>query len=348
MYVPANRANYSHATRAASAVRLVVVHVSEGSYGGTISWFENPSARASANYVVGRSGAITEMVPWWHVAWHAGNGWVNRHSLGIEHEGFTGIAATFTDAEYRASASLVASILRRYLLPIDRRHLIGHNEVPDPYRPWLRGGWAHHTDPGPYWDWSRYMAYVRSYARGEVPPPPAFDVTLPAPALGATVHGVLSTEALVAGVAVDHVDLLVDGTLRGSGRQAPYTFGWDTALEANGRHTLTAHAVAASDGRTADTTVVVKVANPRPRILGLGVADGDPVSGVVHVVPVLAGTIRRVDLLVDGAVRGTTAQPPFAFDWDTTKEAVGLHRLTVRAYGAHVSVASSVSVLVNG
>jgi hypothetical protein len=346
-YVPANRANYDHATRRASAIRLVVIHEAEGSYGATISWFRNPHARASANFVVGRSGAVTEMVPWWHIAWHAGNGWVNRHSLGIEHEGYTGTAATVTDTELRASAELVASLLRRYLLPIDRRHVIGHNEVPDPFRPGLFGGWAHHTDPGRYWNWPLYMGYVRSFAAGVVPPPPALDVALPAPQLGQVVRGVVPLEATIAGEPADHVDFLVDGKPRASVRQPPYAYGWDTGYETTGSHVLTAHAVAA-DGRTADTTVVVKVANPRPKILGLGLADGDPVVGVVHVAPVLSGTVRRVDFLVDGVLRATQLQPPFAYDWDTSTEAPGTHALTVRVAGARVTVTSTVSLVVNG
>src|SRR5262245_26105539 len=153
--IPAAWSNYSHHHRPASSVRLVVVHVTEGSFGGTISWFRNPRARAAANYVVGRDGRIAHMVPDNEVAWHAGNGYVNAHSIGIEHEGYTGIDGTFTDAEYRASAQLVGSLLRRYHLPASRGRIIGHNQVPDPVHRGLLGGFAHHTDPGSYWDWPR-------------------------------------------------------------------------------------------------------------------------------------------------------------------------------------------------
>src|SRR5436305_7162759 len=61
--VPAAWSNYSHHHRPASAVRLVVVHISEGSYSGAVGWFRNPHARAAANYVVGRDGRIAHMVP---------------------------------------------------------------------------------------------------------------------------------------------------------------------------------------------------------------------------------------------------------------------------------------------
>jgi N-acetylmuramoyl-L-alanine amidase len=221
-YVPASPANYSHETRPASAIRLIVVHVTEGTFASAVSWFRNPHAHASANYVVSREGAVTQMVPNWEVAWHSGNGWVNRHSIGVEDEGFTNVSATFTDAEYRASAELVGDLMRRYRLPIDRRHLVGHNEVPDPFHPGLFGGVSHHTDPGRYWDWRRYLGYVRAFARGLTPPPLRLDVTTAEPAFGQTVSGSVAWSAAPTGESADHVDFLVDGRLRDTERQ-PHT-----------------------------------------------------------------------------------------------------------------------------
>src|SRR5438046_2100088 len=84
-YVPASRSNYTAANRPSSAIRKVVIHVTEGTYGSAIDWFRNPRARASANYVVSQRGAITEMVPDSAIAWHAGNWLINRESIGIEH-----------------------------------------------------------------------------------------------------------------------------------------------------------------------------------------------------------------------------------------------------------------------
>ena len=347
-FVPANRANYAPANRPSSAIRLVVVHVTEGTSSGAISWFRNPRARASANYVVGRDGAITQMVRDRDVAWHAGNGWVNRHSLGVEHEGYVGLVGTVTDAEYRASARLVAALLRRSHLPADRRHVIGHNEVPDPVRPWLRGGFSHHTDPGRYWDWGRYMAYVRSYTRGIAPPPPAFDVTTAGVAFGQTVAGAIRFEATPAGEAADHVDFLVDGRTVETMRTPPFVLGggaWDTALVRNGRHTLTARAVAAN-GRVANATVVVTVINPAVKVTNAGFADGQVVSGTLRWAPRITGAPARVDLLVDGVVRATLTQRPYALDWDTTQDADGPHTLLVRAFRSDGKLLASRAVVV--
>jgi photosystem II stability/assembly factor-like uncharacterized protein len=98
------------------------------------------------------------------IGWHAGNSYYNATTIGIEHEAFTSNCSWFTDAMYRGSARLVAYLVLKYAIPIDRAHIIGHSEVPDPYNPRLRGGSGHHTDPGRCWDWTKYMSLVRLYA----------------------------------------------------------------------------------------------------------------------------------------------------------------------------------------
>lgn len=57
---------------------------------GAISWFRNPEANASAHLVIDRDGAITQMVDFNRVAWHAGKSaysgleGINGYSIGIE------------------------------------------------------------------------------------------------------------------------------------------------------------------------------------------------------------------------------------------------------------------------
>jgi len=334
--IPAASSNYSHHHRPAAQVRLVVVHVTEGSFGGTISWFRNPRARAAANYVVGRDGRIAHMVPDDRVAWHAGNSSVNYHSLGVEHEGYTAVDGTVTDAEYRASARLVARLLRRYGLPADRRHVIGHHEVPDPRRRGAYGGFAHHTDPGTHWDWPRYMGYVRAFRAGRTPPPRALDVTIPGLRLGQAVSGVVPWAAVPAGGEVERVDFLVDGVVRASATEAPYAYGWDTALERSGRHVLTARAVGL-DGRTAIAAVVVRSETapaPPPLVTLPELQPGQTVTGVLTVTPLLAGgPVARVELWIDGAVSQTATATPWTLAWDTRGVDPGTHVLAVRAVG---------------
>jgi len=331
-FVPASPRNYAHTHRPASAITMLVVHSIEGTASGAISWFRNPRARASANYVVSRDGVVTQMVPNWAVAWHAGNGWVNRHSIGIEHEGYTGIPAIFTDAEYRASAKLAAALLARYPIALDRRHVIGHAQVPDPNRRGRYGGFAHHTDPGPTWDWRRYMSYIGSYLAGVTPPPLAFDVTLPGLRLGQTLRGLVHVEPALAGVPAARAELRLDGRAVATSTAAPFALDWDSTTAANGRHVLTVHA-AATDARTADAAVVVKVANPPapPQILTQTLVEGQTVSGTVRWEVTTKGKVGLVEFLVDGALVDAEFAPPFGFDWDTSLEAPGPHTLTARA-----------------
>ena len=105
------------------------------------------------------------------IAWHAGNWKVNVRSIGVEHEGYVDDPAGFTAKQYRASARLVAYIARRALMPIDRRHIIGHSEVPNPFDPSQRGGSDAHSDPGSSWNWAAYLRLVRRYATPPRPKP---------------------------------------------------------------------------------------------------------------------------------------------------------------------------------
>ncbi|MFC4118722.1 N-acetylmuramoyl-L-alanine amidase [Nonomuraea zeae] len=151
-WVAASTSNYRVSSRETSYnIDRVVIHVTQGSYAGTISWFQNPSAQVSAHYVVKSSnGAITQMVRDKDVAWHAGNSTYNNRSIGIEHEGYVADASWFTDAMYRASAALTRALCDKYGIPKTRTGIIGHNEVPG----------ATHTDPGSHWNWTTYMNYV--------------------------------------------------------------------------------------------------------------------------------------------------------------------------------------------
>lgn len=54
--------------------RATVIHYtgSGPGAGGDIAWFQNPDAKVSAHFIVGRDGVITQMVDLDKAAWHAG------------------------------------------------------------------------------------------------------------------------------------------------------------------------------------------------------------------------------------------------------------------------------------
>jgi len=148
---PAYRGNYTQTTRGALIIDFIVIHIAQGSYSGTISWFQNPRANVSAHYVVGRGGRIAQCVHNADVAWHAGNWRFNRKSIGIEHAGYG--SHRWTDPMYRSSARLSAYLCRRFDIPVRRHHIREHNSVP---------GVATGC-PGRRFNKHRYLRLVRRY-----------------------------------------------------------------------------------------------------------------------------------------------------------------------------------------
>jgi N-acetyl-anhydromuramyl-L-alanine amidase AmpD len=162
---PADESNYSAANRWAGGIDMIVIHVTQGAWSSAINWFKTPNSEASAHYVIrSEDGEIAQCVSDQNIAWHAGNWSVNKVSIGIEHEGFIDDPKWFTDQLYDSSARLVAYLCIRYGIPINRQHVIGHDEVPG--CPGEGGGVDCHTDPGQWWWWDHYMRLVRQYARG--------------------------------------------------------------------------------------------------------------------------------------------------------------------------------------
>ncbi|MFF5184276.1 N-acetylmuramoyl-L-alanine amidase [Streptomyces sp. NPDC000345] len=149
---PATGSNRTPSDRpAAHPIDRVVIHVTQTDYAQALSVFQNPKKKVSAHYVVrSADGHVAQCVRESDIAWHAGNWEYNTRSVGIEHEGWVDRPASFTDAMYERSARLTASVCARYGIPRDRAHIIGHYEVPG----------TDHTDPGPNWDWGRYMRLV--------------------------------------------------------------------------------------------------------------------------------------------------------------------------------------------
>lgn len=131
-------------------------------------------ADVSIHYILDREGTVYCYIPENRVAWHAGVGqWkgeekyknnLNRYSIGIEvvaigsqedmalyltPEEYAALDPSllgYTDAQYEALADLVADICRRHDIPLDREHVIGHQEFS-----------PHKNDPGQLFDWSRIV-----------------------------------------------------------------------------------------------------------------------------------------------------------------------------------------------
>ncbi|MGW0892494.1 N-acetylmuramoyl-L-alanine amidase [Saccharopolyspora sp. NPDC002578] len=161
--------NYDTAQRPDDVgIDSIVIHDTEISYESTITAFQNPAHGAAAHYVIRSSdGEITQMVPVEDMAWHAGSWERNMRSIGIEHEGWAAEGGTwYTEPMYRASAKLVRHLADEYDIPLDREHILGHDEVTAETA--AKAG-SEHYDPGPFWDWTHYMDLIGapSAASGE-------------------------------------------------------------------------------------------------------------------------------------------------------------------------------------
>lgn len=158
---PGAYGNYDVAKRPKDLkIDYIVIHDTEEGYDQTRQEFTDPTAAVSAHYVLRSSdGQITQMVRTKDIAWQAGNWGMNSHSIGVEHEGYEAQGATwYTEPMYEQSARLVRYLTKRFGIPVDRGHIIGHENVPATS---AAGTAAMHTDPGPYWDWDHYLDLIR-------------------------------------------------------------------------------------------------------------------------------------------------------------------------------------------
>lgn len=107
--------------------------------------------KVSSHFLVRRNGQIVQFVPCARRAWHAGVsewqgvGRCNDYSIGIELEGSDFIA--FDSAQYAALSRLTRRLKNLY--PI--RDIVGHSDIAP----------GRKTDPGPFFDWDRYLKLVK-------------------------------------------------------------------------------------------------------------------------------------------------------------------------------------------
>lgn len=115
--------------------------------------------RVSAHFFIRRDGELVQLVACDKRAWHAGvSCWQGRErcndfSIGVELEGCDD--QPFADLQYAALAHLVGVLAQRYPL----RHMTGHSDIAP----------GRKTDPGPFFEWSRFSAGPLAYL-GATPP----------------------------------------------------------------------------------------------------------------------------------------------------------------------------------
>jgi len=146
-------------------VEYIVIHDTEAVYDAAVATVKNAANPASWHYSLrSLDGHIAQHIKAADVGWHAGNWGVNAKSIGLEHEGFLATGGSwYTEAMYRTSARLVRYLARRFDIPVDRAHILGHDNVPGPTASLVQGM---HEDPGPFWDWAHYFELIGAPLRG--------------------------------------------------------------------------------------------------------------------------------------------------------------------------------------
>ncbi|HUR01967.1 MAG TPA: N-acetylmuramoyl-L-alanine amidase [Nonomuraea sp.] len=141
-------------------IDYIVIHDTEGTYEGVPSMVHDPKY-VSWHYTIRSSdGHVAQHVRTKDIAWHSGNWDVNARSIGIEHEGYLAKGGTwYTEAMYIASAKLVKYLAAKHHIPLDRAHILGHDNVPGSNPTTVP---SMHEDPGPYWDWAHYFDLLGS------------------------------------------------------------------------------------------------------------------------------------------------------------------------------------------
>lgn len=109
--------------------------------------------QVSSHFLIRRDGQLIQYVSCLKRAWHAGVSELlgrqgcNDFSIGIELEGCD--SEPFESVQYQRLTMLTIALSQRYPLT----HIAGHNEVAQ----------GRKTDPGPYFDWSTYLATLPAW-----------------------------------------------------------------------------------------------------------------------------------------------------------------------------------------
>lgn len=117
----------------------LVLHSQWGTQQGSIAWFKNPQAQASAHYCIGQDGEIVRIVPDMSIAWHAGlfdepiADWLhpnpNNVTIGIELEDRRDPHWSYPQAQRDALVWLVKDLCTKYNISQDKDHVLLHKNL---------------------------------------------------------------------------------------------------------------------------------------------------------------------------------------------------------------------------
>lgn len=117
----------------------ICIHISDGTASQVLATFK--TEEKSSHYLILKSGQIWQFVEDQNTAWAQGrvinpnaqlilerlNENPNSYLLSIEHEGYGW--EDITEEQYQSSGELIYELSKLWKTPLDRIHIIGHNEI---------------------------------------------------------------------------------------------------------------------------------------------------------------------------------------------------------------------------
>lgn len=157
---------------------VIIHHTSNDAVDDALRTLTTPERKVSSHYLIGRDGAIIQLVDESARAWHAGKSWwggitdINSVSLGIELD--NNGSEPFPEVQIQALLTLLTDIRQRY--PIPSANFIGHADVAPTRK----------DDPSAWFPWKKLAEQGFGLWCDEplAPTPEGFDLTLALTALG--------------------------------------------------------------------------------------------------------------------------------------------------------------------
>ncbi len=125
--------NYNRRRRPNDITAITIHSTANSSLQGVINWFNNPSAKVSAHYTIGKDGKIVQHVRDSNRAWHAGKSvWKGREScndycIGIELVNLNDGVDPYPETQHQANVNLCAYLCHQY--NIDTDDIMGHLDI---------------------------------------------------------------------------------------------------------------------------------------------------------------------------------------------------------------------------
>ena len=160
------------------------------------------------------------------------------------------------------------------------------------------------------------------------------------PAGPSTSAGIVTIQASATdNVGIKKVEFYMGSTLLGTDTSSPYSFALDTGLYPAGTYQLTVRAYDTSDNMKASSAVALTIPPPpdttNPVVTLTSPVNGSTVANTINVSASAtdnSGTVRKVEVIIDGTVKTTLTSSPFTYSLDTKTLSDGNHTVAMKAY----------------